>query len=290
MNQRLALGTAQFGLAYGIANQTGRVAPEAVERILAEARSAGVDTLDTAVAYGDSELALGEAGVAGWRIISKLPAVPDNCGDCGEWVRNQVDGSLQRLRVGALYGLLLHRPEQLLGPHGPALAYALRRLKQDGVVEKIGVSIYAPQELATLLQALDIDMVQAPFNLLDQRMLETGWADRLKTAGIELHVRSVFLQGLLLIPRECRPAKFDRWGGVWQEWERWLRAEGLLPMDACLRFALAASAVDKVVVGVDSVEQLRGILDVSHTPLRDLPSWPTPVDTDLLNPARWTSL
>lgn len=290
MSRRLVLGTAQFGLAYGIANQTGRVAPSTVRHILADARDVGVDTLDTAIAYGDSESALGDANVTGWQIISKLPGMSDDCGDCATWVRQQLEGSLRRLRVDTLHGLLLHRPEQLLGGQGAALARTLRELRREGLVANVGVSIYAPQELEALLQVLDIDMVQAPLSVLDQRMIVSGWADRLKAAGIELHVRSVFLQGLLLMARGDRAAKFNRWDGLWQEWERWLQATEIPALDACLRFALSVPSVDKVVVGVDSLEQLRGILSVPQAPLPDLPVWPSPIDTDLVNPARWSAL
>lgn len=148
---KLALGTAQLGLNYGIANRQGQVSvDEAEEAILRHAQSSGMDTLDTAMAYGDSEQRLGVIGVAGWHVVSKLPAIPDACPDVFRWVATSVQESLQRLQVTSLYGLLLHRPEQLLARDGERLYLALQQLKDDGVVGKIGVSIYDPSELDAL--------------------------------------------------------------------------------------------------------------------------------------------
>ena len=289
-NSRLALGTVQFGLDYGVANATGRVEITNVKNILEQAFANGVDTLDTAIDYGISESTLGQVGMCGWNVITKLPAVPENCVNVAGWVDAQVEGSLSRLGVSQLHGVLLHRPAQLLGDCGKDLSDALVRLKTKGVTRKIGVSVYGPEELARLMSVMDIDLVQAPLNILDRRLLESGWAKKLNKQGIELHVRSVFLQGLLLLPTNSRPVKFSRWSGVWSEWTRWLGETELTPLQACLGFALSVKMIDKVVVGVDSVKQLNEILAASQTSLPSLPNWGQPIDADLINPGRWNDL
>ena len=139
---RLALGTVQFGLPYGIANQAGQVSRTEANAMLQLALANGIDTLDTAIAYGDSETCLGEVGSQGFRVVTKLPALPDNCADIGDWVQQQVNASLSRLGVVEVYGLLLHRSEQLLGSNGVELYQALQALKDNGQVQKVGVSIY----------------------------------------------------------------------------------------------------------------------------------------------------
>ena len=118
---KLALGTVQFGLNYGIANRTGRVTGSSVGAMLELARISGIDTLDTAIAYGESEACLGDAGLAGFRVVSKLPALPDGCTAVDAWVQQQFAMSLARLNTDSLYGLLLHRPEQLLEEAGASL-------------------------------------------------------------------------------------------------------------------------------------------------------------------------
>ena len=287
---KIALGTVQFGLEYGVANQAGRVQLEDVRHILQEAAAQGVDTLDTAIAYGDSESTLGQAGAGGWSVVTKLPALPEGCADVAGWVETQMEGSLKRLGVSQLHGVLLHRPDQLLGEGGKSLFKALQHLKAQGITRKIGVSVYGPQELNRLMAEMQFDLVQAPLNILDRRLMESGWAKRLMNQGTELHVRSAFLQGLLLMTPDQRPEKFARWSRVWSEWTRWLAETGLTPLQACLGYALGVEEVGKVVVGVDSVKQFKEILAASNSALPSLPDWLQPIDTDLINPSHWNQL
>ncbi|HHT9112407.1 MAG: aldo/keto reductase [Planctomycetes bacterium] len=161
MNNRLIIGTVQFGLPYGISNQYGQVSLDEAAAILGHAWAEGVNTLDTAIAYGESEQRLGQIGVGQWRVISKLPAIPANHADVAAWVQESALGALQRLRIPKLHGLLLHRSQQLMGTQGGVLYRALVALKEQGKVEKIGVSIYSPEELDALWPYFQIDIVQS---------------------------------------------------------------------------------------------------------------------------------
>ena len=287
---RLALGTAQFGLNYGIANQTGQVSVSDVVTILDGARVAGLDTLDTAIAYGDSEHRLGQIGVKQWQIVSKLPQLPDRLPDVGAWVRASVMGSIERLNVSCLGGLLLHHPADLLGTQGEALYAVMAELKSLGLVRKIGVSIYQPDELNALLERMTFDVVQAPFNILDRRLIDSGWLGRLRDLGVELHVRSVFMQGLLLMPATLRPAKFQRWQPLWNEWDRWLNTHQLTPLEACLRYALSFNEIRRVIVGVDTPRQLKEIIAAAAGELPAVPFGLQSTDVELLNPSNWPHL
>ena len=284
---KLALGTVQFGLDYGIGNQRGQVSQDEAASILDYAKAHGIGTLDTAISYGSSEQRLGEIGVTGWQVISKLPALPEHCQDVEAWVRSQVQASLERLRITRLRGLLLHRPEQLLGKHGERIYQALLALKLQGLVEKIGVSIYDPAELDPLAQRFQLDLVQAPFNVLDRRLITSGWMDRLARMNIELHARSAFLQGLLLMPQTKRPEEFNRWQPIWQRWEQWLAEAGLTPLQACLRDALGQTGIARVIVGVDSLVQLVEILQAAEGPAPELPQALHSNDLELIDPSRW---
>ena len=288
--RRLALGTAQFGLNYGIANQAGQVLVNDAATILDCAAVAGLDTLDTAIAYGDSEERLGQIGVNQWQIVSKLPQLPDQSQDVSAWVRASVIGSLERLKVSCLGGLLLHHPADLLGSKGDALYAAMAELKSLGVVKKIGISIYQPDELDTLPERMTFDVVQAPFNIIDRRLIYSGWLSRLRDLGVELHVRSVFMQGLLLMPGALRPAKFQRWQPLWDEWERWLSVHQLTPLEACLRYALSFNEIRRVIVGVDTPGQLKGIMTAASGNFPPVPVGLQSTDVALLNPSNWHQL
>jgi aryl-alcohol dehydrogenase-like predicted oxidoreductase len=286
---KIALGTAQFGLDYGVANQRGKVSRSDAQSILDHAWQCGIDTLDTAVAYGDSEQRLGEIGIRDWQVISKMPGIPANCTDVSRWMSDSVTEALGRLNVEHLFGLLLHRPQQLLESDGEQLYRALQQLKSSGLVTKIGVSIYDPTELDPLLERYPMDIVQAPFNIIDRRLIDTGWMSRMSELGIELHVRSVFLQGLLLMTPSARPLAFSRWASLWENWQNWLIQSEMNPLQACLRHALSFPEITKVIVGLDSLGHLQEILGAIPGPMPQIPTELHCNDVDLLNPSRWTS-
>lgn len=290
MASRLALGTVQFGLTYGVANRSGRVGGEEAKAILTLAAANGVDILDTAMVYGDSETSLGKIGINGFKTITKLPAIPENVTDVSHWVNDCMRASLGRLGIRSVYGLLLRNTQQLTGPRGKSLVQALEDLKSNGVVQKIGVSIYSPLELDNVIRIWTIDLVQAPFNLIDQRLYTSGWLQKLHDAGIEVHTRSVFLQGLLLLPRRDIPAKFDNWSRLWDTWHSWLATHPVSSVHTCLSFVAGFSQIDRIVIGVDSEVHLNQIVDAE----RNLQSMNFPVldcaDEMLINPSNWNSL
>jgi aryl-alcohol dehydrogenase-like predicted oxidoreductase len=247
--QRLALGTAQFGLAYGLNNQAGQPSTTAVAEVLAAAQAAGLTLLDTAAAYGNSEARLGE--LAGqnpaFELITKLAAGPP------AQVAQQLAESLARLRRMQLYGVMFHAFKPL--QEQAAAWQALQAARAAGQVARIGVSLYHPHEAEWILaEGWDINLVQMPYNVLDQRFAAV--LPLLAARGVEVHVRSAFLQGLLLrepatLPDFFRPLapKLTRL--------RALAAEAGLPLPALLLlFAAYAPGVARAVVGVDSVANL----------------------------------
>jgi aryl-alcohol dehydrogenase-like predicted oxidoreductase len=169
---RLALGSAQFGAVYGIANSVGQVPIFEIEKMIRYAREAGLDTIDTAISYGDSEDRLGDVGVSGWKVVTKLPAMPESA-IAATWVSSQVKGSMKRLNVSCLYGVLLHHPGDLLGVQGSAIFEALEALQREGLVEKIGISAYGPDEVEAVTTRFPINIVQAPLNIIDRRVQES---------------------------------------------------------------------------------------------------------------------
>ena len=188
MVERVALGTVQFGLPYGIANHGGQVSEDDAAAILDRAWTMGVDTLDTAISYGVSEERLGRIGVKQWKVVTKLPGLPESRADILGWVEESVTGSLKRLQIPKLQGLLLHCPQQLRGEKGDALFQELVSLRDQGLVEKIGISIYHPEELDALCADYHFDLVQAPFNIVDRRLATSGWLDRLHEGLSLIHI------------------------------------------------------------------------------------------------------
>jgi aryl-alcohol dehydrogenase-like predicted oxidoreductase len=285
---KLAMGTVQFGLPYGISNSNGQTTLEEASRIIDLARISGVSLLDTAMAYGESESRLGQIGVDSFKVVTKLSELPEKCSDLKKWAREQIEGSLQKLCLKSLYGLLLHSPGQLLGSQSYSLFAALKDLKKCGLVEKIGISIYSPFELDDILPLFPVDLVQASFNLIDQRLIKSGWMRKLHADGIEIHVRSVFLQGLLLTPLDQIPSKFARWSFLWEKWHDWLSQTKISPQAACLSFVKSIPEIDQIIVGVETQQQFTEILDSMNSSIPTAFPHIECADLDLINPSYWS--
>jgi len=287
---KIALGTAQFGLDYGVANRQGKISPAEAKSIIECAWENGISILDTAIAYGDSEQRLGEIGVQDWQVVSKLPALPEACADIADWLNHELACSRERLNIRQLYALLLHRPLELLEENGKALYQALQNVKEQGLVKRIGISIYDVSELDLLCAHYEFDLVQAPFNIVDRRILSSGWLSRLSDMGTEVHVRSIFLQGLLLMQPDARPRQFEHWAVLWTRLNDWLRFSSLTPLQACLNYPLSYPEIDKVLVGVDSLKQLNEIIEATKVSISPVPDSLASEDLDLVDPSRWSGL
>lgn len=285
---QLCLGTVQFGLPYGITNQFGQVPEVEVRRILELAASSGISLLDTAQAYGAAETVLGHCWPtdAPRRLISKLSAGAPR----QSWEKNLIT-SLQRLQTLKLDGFLLHRASDLLAPDGAALLDWLEGLRDRGLVERIGVSIYDASELEGLPLAR-LQLVQLPLSIYDQRLIRDGTVERLQDLGIAVHVRSVLLQGLLLQSSHEWP---DHLSTSFREhharWLEHLHQEGLCPLAGALGFVRACEGVEGVLVGVVSAQELAQVLQVWSQAVASPPEasrdwgWKKSVDLD---PRRWS--
>ena len=283
---KIALGTAQFGVDYGIANTSGRVITSEAKNILMHAKNFGVDTLDTAISYGLSEKCLGDIGVDDYKVVTKLPEIPSDCKNLSLWVNSHIKTSLKNLKTKSLYGLLLHRPSQLLDKNGIGLWDILLKLKSLGIVKKIGFSIYTPEELDKLWSKFKPDLVQSPFSILDRRLETSGWLQRLKEEDVEVHIRSIFLQGLLLMSKKNRPLKFNKWESTWDEWEDWLVNNNISSLQATISFALSDARISKVIVGVDNLNQFEKIVSASQN-ISKYPKSFYIKNESILNPSEW---
>lgn len=289
--RKLGLGSVQWGMNYGVANATGRPDSGELRRMLAAAEAAGVTTIDTAFAYGAAETVIGElsAETAHFDIITKTAALdPVGAIPSADAVLGAFRSSLERLRRPSVYGLLVHNADMLLGPQGPALWAVLEQAKTEGLTEKIGVSVYDPGQLAAIMQNYRIGLVQLPFNIYDQRFQRSGAIAAAAAAGIEVHVRSAFLQGLLLMDSEQLPRHFDGIREHHAKLHAWYRDNALTPLYAALRFALEHSGADKVVVGAENALQLREILEAAGG--EALPATPAAFaisSLEIVNPSLW---
>ena len=288
---KLGLGTVQFGLNYGIANEFGKIKFSTAKEIIYLAREKNINLIDTAINYGKSEDVIGEIGISNFKVISKLPPPPENCKDLEEWIEKEFRLCLKRLKVKSIYGLLVHQTKSLVGEKGKIIVDTLNNLKSRNLVKKLGVSIYDVNELEEVVNALKIDIVQAPLNIVDRRLETSGWLSKLHRNNIEIHTRSTFLQGLLLMPRHKIPAKFNKWLKIWDRWEYELAHNNLDAKTVCLSYPLSLKEVDKIIIGVDNIEQLNEIVLASKKKIKNV-NWSFMISNDqmLINPSNWIKL
>jgi len=244
---KIVLGTVQFGCQYGI-NSAGRPNDEEVRGILQKAAEAGIAKLDTSSAYGDSESVLGTCipADANFRIISKYPKSDVS-------VREMFMCSLERLKVKRLYGYLLHHFE--VYRNNNAVWDEFIALKNEGLVEKIGFSLYTPDELELLLQNdVPFDLLQVPYNIFDRQF--EPYFPILKERGVEIHVRSTFLQGLFFMNREALPEKLQPLKPYLLQLDDYAQSMKMSVAEVALNHNLQNPAIDGVLIGVDNQSQL----------------------------------
>jgi len=289
---KLAIGTAQFGMDYGIGSSPGRVGISEVKKILEYAKSTNIDMLDTASVYGKSEQTLGNLNVDEFKVVTKtrhftnLKITVDDV----NLLDHDFNNSLKDLKLDSVYGLLIHNACDLMKPGASKIIEFMQNLKTSNKIKKIGVSIYENKHLTFALENFDIDLVQLPLNIFDRRLIKNGMLELLSQQGLEVHARSIFLQGLMLMQNSSRPRKFDRWGSLWNSWSEWLNDYKISPLEASIRYAMSFSEISKVLVGIDSVNQLIEIVDAASGILPPIPNELYTDDSLLLNPSNWDQI
>ena len=294
MPPEICLGSAQFGLPYGVTNTAGIVDEQEISFLLSEAASAGLSFVDTAQAYGESESILGRNKCPGvnYRFISKFPKQSKtsfSVEDCYRWDK-EFQRTLRLLGVSSLDSFLLHSPKDLLKPGGAFLEQWLLALRDSGRVKRLGVSIYDATDLESVPTDL-LNLVQLPLSLYDQRLLSDGTISYLSSQGCAIHARSIYLQGLLLTP-----------SGLWPDWIapsaclhharllQFASEQGCSLIDCALGFARAQSQLEAVVIGLCSLRQLKQLLQAwqLNSPWinDDWKRWAIQ-NPDILDPRRW---
>lgn len=290
----LVLGTVQFGLRYGVANKTGQPDQATVNDIVQLAWQKGVREFDTAQDYGVSEEVLGKAfaysGIQDEaRVISKLDPGLDHC-DAG-LMQAALERSLKRLGVPRLFGLMLHK-EDLLDRWDPGMKKIMRGFVRSGQVRHLGVSVYSPDRAWEALNTEGIDMVQVPSNILDRRFEKRGVFELAEKKQKLVYVRSVFLQGLILMEAGDLPAHMGSARPLLDQVQALCRRFGVTRHELALGYVKARLPRARVLVGVETPSQLND----------DLASWEKPaapglvaaveecfgqVDEKVLNPSLW---
>ena len=252
------LGTVQFGASYGIANQSGRPSFGTVLKIMECAAAGGVNCLDTAPAYGESEKIIGRAvrelGLGDkMTVVTKTPHLDDNLApaEAEKLLRRGVESSLKNLQLDRLPVCLFHKESNAVHVE------SLLRMKAEGLIGHVGVSVNSPEWALKAIRSGNFEAVQLPTSILDQRYYRAGVFREAERAGVALFVRSVYLQGLLFLPEAGMPGGLQGVLTARRRLEKIVGQAGLGLAELAVRFVMSIGGVCSLVMGLETEEQLR---------------------------------
>jgi len=255
---RFMMGTVQFGVNYGIANLSGKPSYESVVKILERAAASGVTCLDTAAAYGDSEMVIGRAlrelGLTGkMTVVTKTPHLNEGLkpAEADKAVQEAVESSLKKLQLEFLPLYLFHKEAN------SAYIDSVRKMKQKGLVKHIGISVNSPEWALKAVRSGNFEAIQLPTNILDHRYIKAGVFKEAKRAGIAVFVRSVYLQGLLFLPENKILPEHNPVIEVRRRLGEIARESGLTLTALAARFVMSLEGVYCLVMGLETIEQLQ---------------------------------
>jgi len=289
MKNKIILGSANFEQRYGI--KRNFIKKNEIKKLFNLALKNKIKTIDTSPLYNKSEKIIGMLNNNRFKIISKIPKLPKNIKkkNIKKWLKHSVMVSLKNLKIKKFECLLLHNANSLLDKNGSEIYESIKNMKTNGFTNKIGISIYDFDILDKILNKFKFNLIQASLNILDQRLIETGWLKKLKKRKVEVHVRSIFLQGILLLRHKQLPKKLIKLNKSWTIWENWLKKNRFNSLQVCLSFIFNQSQLDGIVVGLDNKNQLNQILKIKKIKNKFLIPNLNIKNRKLIDPRKWAN-
>lgn len=293
---KIGIGTAQFGLDYGISNTEGKTSIEEAKKILELAATEGVKVIDTAPAYGDSEEVLGKilSSNHNFDIVTKTPHFSNEIitNEDVNLLEATFNQSLIKLKQLSIYGLLAHNVNDLLKPNGQLLMNKMLDFKNSNKVKKIGVSVYTSEQIDAMLNKYSIDLIQLPINVFDQRLIESGHLVKLKKQGIEIHARSIFLQGLLLMEIEAIPPSLKFIENHLSKYYEFIEKNKINKIQAAIDFIKQIKEIDLGIFGLNNrqhLQELTNVVNSNNVNMKKINYQQFLLqDSLILNPSNWS--
>jgi hypothetical protein len=280
----IVLGSAQLGNSdYGLFNKKKKTLLQ-IKKIEKLAFKYQVKFIDTAIKYGNSESIIGNSRLRKLKIITKIKLIKTK--DLNNWLNQEISSCLKKLRVNKIYALLIHDYKDLMSRNGKKYLKILYSFKKKGIIQKIGISIYSPKELELIWKFWKPEIVQAPFNILDQRLLDSGWIKTLKKFKTKIFVRSCFLQGLLTNNYKSI-LKFKEYYPILNNFSNWCKKNNITNIKACLHFIKQFKKIDYLIVGFNNSQQLEKILKNFKEKQILIPNKFGTKEINLIDPRKW---
>ena len=287
LKSKISIGTANFEKGYGINNSSG-FSEKKILQLIKFIKKNKIYSIDTAIAYKSVEKKLGKTNLVKFKLYTKIPKLPKRCKNLKNWLNKSINKSLIDLNIKSFEGIFIHNISDLLNhKYNNELYDYLINLKRKGIAKKIGVSIYDFGNFFRVLEKFKFDIVQLPFNIFDRRLLLNNNIKRIKEKKMEIHVRSVFLQGLLLQDYVKIPKYLKKQKNIFKIWEQWCLKNNLTKIQTCLNFVTSFRDIDKIIVGINSINDLE---EISNCLVKKKIRYPNQIysnNLSLIDPRKW---
>jgi aryl-alcohol dehydrogenase-like predicted oxidoreductase len=282
---KLVIGSAQLGMNYGLFNNK-KISGKEFKKIEKLVLKSKINFIDTATGYGESEKIIGKSKLKNLHIITKIKLPNKKNINVKSWLLKEISQSLSKLKIKKIYGVLIHNYKDLLGKHGKNYLLSLQELKRKNMIKKIGISVYEPQDIKKIWNLWKPDIIQVPFNPIDNRMLDSGWFNILKKFKVKIYVRSIFLQGLLI--NENSSFKINKnYKIILNKYKNWCSRNNISLMQGCLHFVKQFKKIDYLIVGFNNYNQLKEIIDVFKKKQINIPRKFSTNKINLIDPRKW---
>jgi aryl-alcohol dehydrogenase-like predicted oxidoreductase len=282
---KLVIGSAQLGMNYGLFHnrKINHKEFKKIEKIILKSK---INFIDTAISYGDSENIIGSSKLKNLHIITKIKLPSKKNIQVRDWTLKEISKSLYKLKIKKIYGVLIHDYKDLLGKFGKDYLLSLQELKKKKIIKKIGISIYDSHEIQKIWKFWKPDLIQVPFNPLDNRILDSGWVDVFKKFKVKIFARSVFLQGLL-INEDNSFIVNKNYLILLNKFKNWCYKNNISLLQACIHFVKQFKKIDYLVVGFNNYNQLKEIIDVFKKKQIIIPRNFSTNKKNLIDPRKW---
>ena len=260
--KKIIIGSANFNQSYSLKNN--KIYFHEIKRLFKIAKKNKILRIDTSPNYKNSEKIIGKLKFSGQKVISKIGKIPLNLkkNKLETFLNLQVLNSIKNLKVKKLDCILIQNSDILLTERGKFIFDILNRLKKRKKIGKIGISIYDFKNLKKIISRFKIDVIQTPFSIVDKRLVDDGWLKKLVKLKIEVHVRSIFLQGVLLTKKNELPTKLKFLSKYWEKWDTWQKSNKISSLEACFAFVHHTNGIKGIVIGLNNSKQLEQIINL----------------------------
>jgi aryl-alcohol dehydrogenase-like predicted oxidoreductase len=282
---KLVIGSAQLGMNYGLFSNR-KINHKEFKKIEKLVLKSKINFIDTAISYGDSENIIGNSKLKNLHIITKIKLPFKKNIRVRDWALKELSKSLYKLKIKKIYGVLIHDYKDLLGKYGKDYLLSLQELKKKKIIKKIGISIYDSYEIKKIWKFWKPDLIQVPFNPLDNRILDSGWIDVLRKYKVKIFARSIFLQGLLINEHNSFIIN-KNYKILLNKFKNWCYKNNISLLQACIHFVKQFKKIDYLVVGFDNYNQLKEIIDVFKKKQIIIPKNFSTNKKKLIDPRKW---